>query len=340
MIWLFITATILIGVRLLMPVLIAFLQRKAVLDMPNARSSHSIPTPRGAGWLAMGLPIAVLLAYTPVLPLAPALQLSLGALGLALLFLLVVSGLDDRLSLTPLLRLLAHTAAAALVVFTLPDSVRVFPDLPFIAEKIILLLGTIWMINLTNFIDGINGITAANGLAIAGGVAMAACLLPAHPSLIVLLLSASLIAGGLGGFLYWNVPDARIFLGDSGSIPLGLWQAYVLIFVSAIFGLVPALLMCLYPLLDATFTLFKRALKREKIWQAHRSHFYQQAVQNGRTHARTSKLIFGFNVMCLFLACVSILYPSLEYGCLAIALISFVLFVRNFTKPPYEDNPA
>lgn len=340
MIWIVTAMVVGLGVHLLMPRLIAYLERKAVLDMPNARSSHSVPTPRGGGWLAMGLPLVALILFTAFSPLAAPLQLSLAALGAALILLMVISGLDDKISLSPRQRLIAHVTAAALIVLTLPESVRVFPALPLPAEQGVLILGTVWMINLTNFIDGINGITAANALSLALGLAMAACLMPAHPTLVVLSLSAALIAGGMGGFLYWNVPAARVFLGDAGSVPLGLWQAYALIFIAAIFGLVPALLLCLYPLLDATVTLIKRAARREKIWEAHRSHFYQQAVQNGRSHARTSALIFGFNLMCVALTAVSILHPALEYPAIGLGIILFGALARHFTRPAVTETPS
>lgn len=333
MMWVVVCLIILLGVRLLMPALISFLHTKAVLDMPNARSSHSIPTPRGGGWLALGIPLIALVLFLITLPFAAAIKISLGTLAASLCVLMIVSGFDDKWSLTPCVRLLVHFVASVAIVMTLPDSVRVFPDMPLLFEQIVLVLGCVWMINLTNFVDGINGITAVNGLSLALGLAIAACLMPVYPSLNVLLLSAALIAGGLGGFLYWNAPNARIFMGDVGSVPLGLWQAYALIFFASIFGVIPALLLCLYPLTDATFTLFKRALQRQKIWEAHRSHFYQQAVQNGRTHIRTSKLIFGFNLFCLFLMTVSVLYPVLEYACVGIAAFALVILMREFARP-------
>ena len=337
MIWLLLTIFLALAVRVGMPFLIDFLEKKSVLDMPNERSSHTIPTPRGGGWLAVGLPVACLSIAVIFLPVANPIMISLTSLATALVLLIGVSALDDKRSLGPLVRLFVQFTAAAIVVFTLPESVRVFPILGIWAEKTVLLLGFVWMINLTNFIDGINGITIVNGLAIATGFLISALFLINDGGSIVFALSAALIIGGLIGFIPWNVPQARIFMGDVGSIPLGLWQAYGLSFVAAFFGLIPALLMCLYPLLDATITLLKRAFRRKRIWEAHREHYYQQAAQNGRTHARTSTLILGFNALSLGLAIISMLYPRLEYFCLALGLGIFAILITRFQKSLTKD---
>lgn len=311
-----------------MPYLIRFLQNRAMLDIPNERSSHEIPTPRGAGWLALGTPILGLALIPGFVNLAPTWTYSVYALCAGLVALMLLSGLDDRRGLSPKLRLLAHLAVSALVVFTLPEDVRILTVLPETLERLLAVFGMVWMINLTNFIDGINGITAVNGLVAAFGLILLG--FAAHIPL--LALPGALLAGALAAFLYFNWTPAKVFIGDVGSVPLGLWLGYSMILCAASFGVSAAFLLYLYPILDATYTLFKRAAKGEKIWEAHKTHFYQQAVQNGRTHNRTSLIIGAYNLICVTLAFVAIVNPPLGWFCLAGGIVLFVLLARHFKK--------
>lgn len=326
MIWGLILLTMAALVAGFMPLLIGFLQRQAMLDIPNERSSHTIPTPRGGGLLALGLPWLGLVIALRSGVILPEMAVSLGCLAIALCVLMVISAVDDRLNLPPSVRFLVQAIAAAAVVFCLPQGVRVFADLPLLIEQILLTLGLIWMINLTNFIDGIDGITCVNGLTTLLGFGLAAIATPVFP------LSISLVGGGLLGFLLWNRPPARIFMGDVGSVALGLWLGYGLIVLSSTIGLIPAFLCTLYPLADATYTLAKRGLQKKKVWQAHREHFYQQATQNGRTHGRVIAMIFVFNLTCVALAYLSVIYQNFEYGFLALGLIGFALLAKNFSR--------
>ncbi len=183
----------------LMPLLIRLLQTRNWLAVPNERSSHALPTPLGGGWLALGLPLLCLPFAALMLP--DAWRLSLYVLAVAGLALLVVSGINDKIGLKPLWRLTLHLAAAATAVWSLPETVRVFPLLPELAETVILTLGLVWFVNLTNFIDGIDGITAVNGLSSLLGFALLFALAGAA---LFLPLSAALLGGALLGFLLWN----------------------------------------------------------------------------------------------------------------------------------------
>ncbi len=328
MIWGLILLTTAVLVAGFMPLLIGFLQRKAMLDIPNERSSHTIPTPRGGGFLALGLPWLGLVAALLSGIIPAELTVSLWSLAGALLVLMIISGLDDRLNLPQSVRLLVQAIAVSAVVFCLPQGVRVFPILPHFAEQILLVLGLIWMVNLTNFIDGIDGITSVNGLSTVIGFGLVAAVSPVFP------LSMSLVGGGLLGFLLWNRPPARVFMGDVGSVALGLWLGYGLCVLSSTIGLIPALLCTLYPLADATYTLVKRALQKKKVWQAHREHFYQLAVQNGRTHGRVITIIFIFNMLCIGLAFLCILQPHFEIVFLTFGLAGFAFLARHFSRRP------
>lgn len=257
---------------------LGYLRHRQILDHPNERSSHTRPTPRGGG-----------LAVTPVILLG---WLLLGATGLMLsgqwvvmggaLALLILSWRDDRVSLPARTRLLVHLAAVAAGLYALPARELIFQGwLPLWADRTLAALLWIWFLNLYNFMDGIDGITGIETLCIAGGLWWMSASQP----------QAAVLAGASVGFLMWNWHPAKIFLGDSGSVPLGYLLGWLLLRMAGDGLWAPALILPAYYLADATITITKRALRREKIWQAHRQHFYQRAVQGGSSHARVSVMI-------------------------------------------------
>jgi len=140
-------------------------------------------------------------------------------------------------------------------------------------------LALLWFVNLVNFMDGIDWITATELLPVWGVVLILA--LWTHDLALVAL--AAILIGSYLGFVPFNRPVAALFLGDVGSLPLGLVTGWLLYRIGAEHGLVCALLPPLYYLADATITMARRALRGEKIWEAHRSHFYQQATTKGLT---------------------------------------------------------
>jgi len=293
---------------------LAFLRHRQILDLPNERSSHSRPTPRGGG-----------LAVTPVIltgwlllagagmVLSGQLVVMGGALGLLLL-----SWQDDRKSLPARTRLLVHLLAVIAGIYALPASELIFQGwLPFWLDRAVAALLWLWFLNLYNFMDGIDGITGIETLCIAAGLWL---LSPAQEQ-------SAVLAGAAAGFLIWNWHPAKIFLGDSGSVPLGYLLAWLLLRMAGDGFWAPALILPAYYLADATITISKRALRREKIWQAHRQHFYQKAVQGGASHARVALLILMANVALIEAARWSrvSLWQSLTAATLMTAVLLFVL---------------
>jgi len=248
---------------------LGWLHQRQILDHPNERSSHSLPTPRGGGLAVTPLVLLGWLA-TPFLPGQWAAMA--GALGL-----LALCWRDDRASLPASTRLALQAAAVGFGLIFLPP---VLP-LPFWIDRLLCGLAWLWFLNLYNFMDGIDGITGVETISIAAGLALLGFALPQSSVLIAVAL----------GFLVWNWHPAKIFLGDSGSVPLGYLLGFLLLSFAGDGHPAAALILPAYYLTDATFTLAKRAVRGEKIWQAHRQHFYQQAVQGGASHAKVSGLI-------------------------------------------------
>ncbi|CAA6604909.1 UDP-N-acetylmuramyl pentapeptide phosphotransferase [Rhodospirillaceae bacterium LM-1] len=297
-----------------------WLIRQSILDLPNERSSHSAPTPRGGGLAVM----AVVLAVWSMLSLQLGAPQELWIVIPSALLLMGLSWIDDRRGLSPLIRLAVQAIAVCVGLLALPAG-PVFQDwLPWWLDRALAGLAWLWFVNLFNFMDGIDGISGVETIAIGTGVALLVDMAALHPDLQTLALV--LVAAALG-FLVWNWHPAKIFLGDVGSVPLGFLLGWLLLTLAALGLWAPALLLPAYYLADATITLGKRALRREKIWQAHRSHFYQQAVQAGNSHARVASWIGLTNFLLIGLALLSLENPApaLGGGLLVIGLLLALL---------------
>lgn len=301
---------------------LGWLRRKRIVDMPNERSSHSLPTPRGGG-----------LAVTPVCLIGWAILLAGGralpGTGLALLggaALLALSWIDDRKGLPPGRRLAVHLGVCALGLAAFPSDALIFQGLlPFWADRAVALLGYVWFVNLFNFMDGIDGITGTETASIAAGLALLAVLdgrdwAVAQP---VVLFAAAI------GFLFWNWHPARLFLGDSGSVPLGYLLGWLLLDLAGRGHLAAALILPLYYLADATVTLVRRLSCGEKIWQAHRQHFYQKALACGRGHAAVVRVILLADLVLLALALDSLWMP---WAAVAAAAATVAVLLRRLTR--------
>ncbi|CAA7621660.1 glycosyltransferase family 4 protein [Magnetospirillum sp. UT-4] len=265
---------------------LAWLHARQILDHPNERSSHALPTPRGGG-----------LATTPVmaaLVLAAGWGTPLMVLGLGALALLGISWWDDRVGLAPLPRLLSHAVAVAVGLALLPgDALVLGGAVPVWADRLLAGLAWLWFVNLYNFMDGIDGITGVETVSLGLGIALVAGSPLAPPSLVVAAVG--------GAFLLFNWHPAKLFLGDSGSVPFGYVLGGLLLQLALSGHLAAALILPAYYVADATITISRRALAGEKVWQAHRKHFYQRAVQGGKRHDQVAGLVASGNA--LLIAC-------------------------------------
>jgi UDP-N-acetylmuramyl pentapeptide phosphotransferase/UDP-N-acetylglucosamine-1-phosphate transferase len=336
-----ILAAVLLGTGLLSAVLIVVLKPLLVryaLARPNARSSHKVPTPQGGGIAIVGAIILVTCGTFLVLDLPSGFFWTFLIVAAAVIALAVVGAVDDIRPLPAVPRLVLQVIAVAAVV--LVSGVRILPDwVPLGIEQAILILGGVWFVNLVNFMDGLDWITVAEMVPITAFIVFATlCALTSTPVPIAFVAAA--LCGALLGFAPFNKPVARLFLGDVGSLPIGLLVGWMLLELAGTGAVVAAILLPLYHLMDATITLVRRLARGEKVWEAHRSHFYQQATNNGFTALSVSAHVFGLNLALAGLAAVTLLWPSwpVQAACLTlgVAIVAWLLshFAGRRLKSP------
>lgn len=281
-----------------------------IFDIPGNRSSHSIPTPCGGGLAITVCVIAAVLFFWISGNLESRLMWALFGGGSAVG---VVGWIDDHKSISPLVRFLVHLAAAAWAVFLINGLPSMDLGVGIISlgwfGSVLAVIGIVWLTNLYNFMDGIDGIAGVEAVTVGciGGALMAVS------NTWGLALISWVVAASSLGFLVWNWPPAKIFMGDVGSGFLGFFFA-VLLLASERSGTVPLLVWLLLLgvfIVDATFTLFRRLFKGEKIWKAHSSHFYQRSVQIGYTHRTVTIFVVSLNGVLGFLAILAYLNPRL-----------------------------
>lgn len=310
-------------------VLLRPLLQRYALARPNARSSHSVPTPQGGG-------VAVIAAVTASVAISISIFGAVAgsvllAVVTAAVLLALVGAYDDLRTMPVLPRLLIQAAAVGIVLATLPAEFHLVQVLPVWAERVLLLIGGLWFVNLVNFMDGLDWITAAEVVPVMAALALFGFYgeLPSGPTLVALALCGAMI-----GFAPFNKPVAKLFLGDVGSLPIGLLMGWCLLQLAGSGHLVAALLLPLYYLADATLTLLKRLMRGEAIWVAHRSHFYQQATNNGFSVMQVVGEVFVLNIVLAGLAAVTIWQrsPYVQGITLALGVTAVALVLGRFSR--------
>lgn len=307
-------------------VLLRPLLQRYALARPNARSSHRVPTPQGGGSAVI---LATIFAAACSAVLYPAAGFGLFAVFAATILLALVGAYDDLRTMPVLPRLLMQAAAVGIVLASLPPNLHLVPMLPLWAERIVLLIGGLWFVNLVNFMDGLDWMTVAEIVPVTAALALfgAVGALPMSATVVALALCGAMI-----GFAPFNRPVAKLFLGDVGSLPIGLLTGWCLLQLAGNGYLAAALMLPLYYLADATLTLFRRLTKGEAVWVAHRSHFYQQATDNGFSVIQVVGEVFILNIVLAAFAAITIWMTSaaiqgamllLGAGAVAIVLYRF-----------------
>src|SRR4051812_42069887 len=260
---------------------------RQALAKPNARSSHQVPTPQGAGFAVIAATLAVasiVIASTGASDVRfPA------AVFAATAFIALVGATDDIRTIPVIPRLILQGLSVGAVLAATSVELRAFPDSPFWIEQTVLFLAGLWFVNLVNFMDGIDWMTVAEVVPITAALVLLGWRGELPPSA---MIAAAALGGAILGFAPFNRPVAKIFLGDVGSLPIGLLLGWCLLELAYHQHLAAALLLPLYYLADATVTLLRRLAKREMVWAAHRSHFYQRATDNGFSVLRVVGEVF------------------------------------------------
>lgn len=292
-----------------------------LIDRPNERSSHSAPTPRGGGIaivLSVSLSLAVLVKLVD-LPTGMFAALAGGGAAVA-----IIGFLDDCRPRAAWLRLLVHIAAALWALAWLGG----VPPFAVGAHTLVLkwvaypfgVLGIVWAINLFNFMDGIDAIAASEGAFVTGAATflMVLCGITSDISAASLMIAAACM-----GFLLWNWPPARIFMGDVGSGYIGYavavlalaatrekpWGVWVWLTLGGVF------------FVDATVTLIRRLIRGERVYEAHRSHAYQWLTRRWGSHLRVSLTVLILNVLWLLpCATYAALHPAYALSATTVAL--------------------
>jgi len=282
---------------------IKILTKTKTLDIPNERSSHNIPTPKGAG---LGIIATLLIIYYTFFPITDFLFTG------AVLILTILSFMNDNKQISIVIRLIVQIALTIIVLIFWPplkDVVFLNGIIPLWLENIIIFLLIIWLINLFNFMDGIDGISGIQCIIIGIGVGSSLYLSQGVYELEQIV--AGFIAGSGLAFLLWNWQPARIFLGDAGSIPLGFINAVLILLLCKNDLWYVAIIINNYYFFDASITLLRRIKMRKKPWKAHKDHFYQKAIQNGYSHSKVCKIIAMHGMLLICLASFTVVKSNL-----------------------------
>ncbi|HXF22922.1 MAG TPA: glycosyltransferase family 4 protein [Gemmatimonadaceae bacterium] len=301
--------------------ILAHAVRKSILDIPNERSLHNTPTPRGGG-AAIAV---VVLAFTLLLGVTGALAAPITTAVVGGGFMIATVGwLDDRHSIGAGARALVHSVAAVWTVAWIGG----IPSLTWGEHavhagplgSVLAVIAIVWATNFYNFMDGIDGLASAEAVAV--GLAGAVLLMLAGSYGLALLLTT--VAGAAAGFLAWNWTPARIFMGDVGSGFLGFLFG-TLALISERAGGVPWyvwLILLLAFAGDATVTLIRRVAHGDSWHTAHRLHAYQRLVQSGLSHSQVVIRVTLLNLLLTALAIVVFVRPMLTLTALSLAVLA------------------
>jgi Fuc2NAc and GlcNAc transferase len=303
---------------------------RSIIDIPNARSSHTIPTPRGGG-------VAIVVTFLASLPvfgmfgLVPWQQLI--AVGGAGALLAVIGFMDDHGHIAARWRLLGHFGAGIWALAWLGG----FPPVTLFGISlelhwfghILAAIYLVWLLNLYNFMDGIDGIASVEALC----ACLGACLLYGLSGAPALIWGPLILAAAVVGFLYWNFPPARIFMGDAGSGFLGIALGVLSLqaaWVSSDLFWAWVILLGVF-IVDATFTLIRRLLRGDKVYEAHRSHAYQFASRRFGKHLPVTLAVGAINLLWLLPVAYSVTQLGLDgaWGVI-IAYVPLIILALKF----------
>lgn len=311
------------GLSALLIIVLKPLLTSYAMARPNARSSHSAPTPQGGGIAVILVVFFLVGTVLAVIDYEDSIS-RMAWLGAATAFIAGIGAFDDIRPLPVAPRLLAQVLAVAVAVLIGRSAfaLRVLPEfLPQWFENVFLIIGGVWFVNLVNFMDGLDWLSVAEIVPVTAALVLlqAVGFVPMETVLV-----AAALLGAMIGFAYFNKPVARLFLGDVGSLPIGLLVGWMLLQLAQSGALIAALLLPLYYLMDATITLFLRFRRGEKLSQAHRSHFYQRATVNGHSVMEIAVTVFLLNIVLALLAASSYLWSHVIDNALTFQVLTLI----------------
>lgn len=326
--WWLLLAVFLVGWGLTL-VLRRYALAKSLMDIPNERSSHSVPTPRGGG-------VAIVVSFALALPILTSLGLMsttelYGLLGSGLLV-AVIGFTDDHGHIAARWRLLGHLVAAVWALFWLNGlpPIQLFNiafNLGFVGH-ILAAIYLVWMLNLYNFMDGIDGLASVQAISVCLGM----CLVYWFSGNTELIWAPLILIAAVSGFLWWNFPPAQIFMGDAGSGFLGMvlaTQSVVAAWADPNLFWSWLIILGVF-IVDASWTLARRLFRGEKVYQAHRSHAYQNASRVYSSHKVVTLAVMALNVFWLFPIAMAVAMGGLS-GVIGLAIAYLPLIVLSWT---------
>lgn len=303
--------------------MIKLLQRYSVMDIPINRSNHKTPIPRGGG-----VSIVVTILIFSLLYYSINNKLSILYFISSLIIVATISFIDDIKNLPIIPRVLCQSIAISILYNSFDVS---FIDYSFL--KYFILLFIFIFINFYNFMDGIDGSASSEAIHIGISILIinliTGNILPEVQFIMIVLIAACI------GFLVFNWHPAKIFLGDVGSISLGIICAWALVNLVLSGYLAAALIIPLYYISDSFITILIRLYQGKKIWHGHSEHFFQKAVRNGASHKQVIKKIIFVNLILCALSVVSLWYPK---SSLMVSLIFVAIFLYKLQKPTYNNS--
>jgi len=306
------------------------LQRYA-LAKPNARSSHRMPTPQGGGIAVIGATIFVVVIATILYPALTNEFWRLAIIFASVIALAVVGIADDIRPIAAMPRLLLQAVTVATVLTVLPDDLRAISPLPWRVERALMFAAVLWFVNVVNFMDGVDWMTVVEVVPITAGIAVFGVTGALSPETALVAIG---LCGAMIGFAPFNRPVAQLFLGDVGSLPIGLLLGWLLVLLAGHGYLAAAILLPLYYLADATITLLRRFVNGEPLTQAHRSHLYQRALDNGLTVYQIVGRVFAVNIVLVGFSTATIMNntPIFQLTMLAAGCIVVGALLWNFNR--------
>lgn len=284
--------------------------RRELLDIPNERSSHTVPTPRGGGLIICAVSLTAFFIYC-----LQTFENFYSAYFAGALIVAVISLIDDVRTVSPFWRILCHSLAAGLTVRFIGGFENLWIPFYGVAQSgiwgdLAAFLWIVWLINAYNFMDGIDGLAATQ--AVTAGIGW--CLLGLCRELDNAWYFGGVLASSSMGFLILNWQPAKIFMGDVGSAFLGYTFAVLPLLASKqtetseIISVLPwfAVLFVWFFVFDSVFTVLRRLVRGEKVWQPHRQHIYQKLLINGFSHSKVTGLYGSASIILVF----SVLYSS------------------------------